>query len=125
VANCRLDAGQSDGELGLFDPEQGAYLARFTHPTPALSTYVAFTPNNRTLITLPSLEQTAGRVWDLVKIRRALREVDLDWPADVLRADSLPADPVAPLEIEWTDGGWSLLKSAVRALQGSPPASED
>jgi hypothetical protein len=116
-----LAVGQSDGELCLFDPQRGACLARFTHPAPNLSTLIAFTSDNRTLVTLPLLEQTPGRVWDLVKIRHALRAFDLDWPADVLRAGPASSAPAAPLEIEWCDDGWTLLKSAVRALQGAPP----
>jgi WD40 repeat protein len=118
-----LAVGQPNGELSLFDPRQGVYLARFTHPTPNPSAIIAFTPDNRRMITLHTSEQTPGRIWDLAKIRRALREFDLDWPADVMQAGPEPTAHGAPLEVEWTDNSWMLLKSAVQALQGSAPAA--
>jgi hypothetical protein len=118
-----LAVGQPNGELSLFDPQQGVCLARFTHPTPNPSAQIAFTPDNRTLVTLPLTEQTPGRIWDFAKIRRVLRDFDLDWPADVLQASPAP-DRVPPLEVTWTDGGWTLFQNAVRALQGDAAAAK-
>jgi len=112
-----LAIGQTDGELRLSDPESGKDWARLFHPAPGLSSILLFTSDNRKLICLPTDEYSHARVWDLAEIRQALFELQLDWPAEVLKTALAADDGALEVEIEWNDAGATLFQNATRALR--------
>jgi serine/threonine protein kinase/WD40 repeat protein/tetratricopeptide (TPR) repeat protein len=78
------------GVVVLCDPRTGAELARLEDPNLDLSSPPAFSPDGALLI-LPCAGKGKGiHVWDLRRIRRVLREMDLDWDAP-----ELPPEPAA------------------------------
>jgi WD40 repeat protein len=114
-----LAIAQPSGEVRLVDPQSGVDWAEIVHPAPSSSPFVTFAPNQRRLAITSVDQNTATRIWNLAEIRRSLGELDLDWPADVLHADE--TEDSGPLEVEWIDGQWSRLQSALRTL-GTPVA---
>jgi len=119
-----LAIGQTNGELRLADPESGKDWARLVHPSSGLSSILAFTNDNRKLICLPTDESSQARVWDLAEIRRSLADLELDWPADVLRISPAASDDGMEVEIEWNDAGLTLFQNAIRAIRGRAAAGE-
>lgn len=115
-----LAIGQPNGELRLVDPATGHDWARVTHSPPTLATLILFSPDNRQLLAIPADRYAPARIWNLERVRASLQAAGLAWPADVLRPAQPPASAaVGLIEIEWNDGGWNLLKSAVESLRSA------
>ncbi|HEY4312078.1 MAG TPA: serine/threonine-protein kinase [Pirellulales bacterium] len=118
-----LAIAQPSGEVRLVDPQSGADWAEIVHPAPSSSPFVTFAPNQRRLAITSVDQNTATRIWNLTEIRRSLGELELDWPADVLQADE--TEDSGRLEVEWIDGQWSQLQSALRTLGTPMPGSDE
>jgi len=93
-----LAIGQPNGILRLVDPQTGNDWAQFAHAELSCASMIAFTPDQTRLIAFSHDESAAGRVWDLVGLRRQLAARDLDWPDSVLQAVSSPS-PQAELSV--------------------------
>jgi eukaryotic-like serine/threonine-protein kinase len=118
-----LAIAQPSGEVRLVDPQSGADWAEIVHPTAGSSTFITFTPNHRRLAITSVDQNTPTRIWNLTEIRRSLGELELDWPADVLHANETEAS--GALGVEWIDGQWSQLQSALRTLGTPVPGSDE
>lgn len=116
--------GQTNGELRLVNPESGKDWARLVHSSSGLSSIIAFTNDNRKLVCLPTEESSQARVWDLAEIRRSLADLELDWPAGVLRISPDASDDGMEVEIEWNDTGLTLFQNAIRAIRGVTASGE-
>jgi eukaryotic-like serine/threonine-protein kinase len=118
-----LAIGQPNGELRLVDPQTGMDWAKIVHPTPSSSTFVTFAPNQRRVAVSAVDQYAQARIWNLTAIRGSLRDLGLDWPADILQPDE--AEDSGPLVVEWTDGNWTLLQSALRTLGDPVPHTDE
>jgi len=94
------------GVAVLCDPRTGAELARLEDPNLDLSGPPAFSPDGALLI-LPTAGQGKGiHIWDLRRIRRVLREMDLDWDAPAFP----PEPPTRPVtRADFVDAGKARL----------------
>ena len=81
-----LAIGQVNGVVALADPHTGAEWARLSRRDLHIASIMSFTPDQRWLITSCVDHRSPAHVWDLVALRRELRNRGLDWPAEVLRA---------------------------------------
>ena len=81
-----LAIGQVNGVVALVDPRTGAEWARLSRRDLDIASVMSFTPDQRWLITSSVDHRSPAHVWDLVALRRELRNRGLDWPAEVLRA---------------------------------------
>jgi WD40 repeat protein len=110
-----LAVGQPNGILRLVDPSSGRDWSRLSHWDLNSASIMAFSPDQRYLITSPVDERSAAQVWDLATMRRELVRRGLDWPADVLRATT-GAPPIdGELEVVFDDGGlFDQLNAAAR-----------
>jgi serine/threonine protein kinase/WD40 repeat protein/Tfp pilus assembly protein PilF len=102
------------GVVRLVRTATGKEVARLTAPEPTRLWPQCFTPDGLQLITVGS-ESEALHIFDLRAIREQLRELGLDWSADVLP----PAPPVAgkPLQITVELGDRLKKAQAGRLLQ--------
>jgi eukaryotic-like serine/threonine-protein kinase len=100
----------------LSDSRTGAELARLEDPDLDLSGPPAFSPDGALLFLPTALKGRGIHVWDLRRIRRVLREMDLDWDAPELPPERLTrplthADFVEPgrtrLPADWKPPGSS------------------
>jgi eukaryotic-like serine/threonine-protein kinase len=106
------------GVVVLCDSRTGAELARLEDPTLDLSSPPAFSPDGALLV-LPCAGTGKGiHIWDLRRIRRVLRDMNLDWDAPELPPES-PARPVA--RADFVDAG----KARVPANWRPPGSSAD
>jgi WD40 repeat protein len=112
-----LVIGQPNGELRIVDPATGKDWARIMNPSQATPSFIAISPDNRTLVTLSCDHMAPVRVWNLVELRRALSELDLNWPADVLRPAPAASDQVAELEVVLQFGAWQAYQRAHDVLR--------
>lgn len=112
-----LAVGQTNGEVRFSDPTTGKDQARLLYPGAELSSLMAFTSDNRKLVSMSADENAQVRIWDLAEIRRSLKSFDLDWPAEVLASAPKSGDDETDIELEWNDAGWTLLKNAIRAFR--------
>jgi tetratricopeptide (TPR) repeat protein/WD40 repeat protein len=67
------------GHVVLYDPRTGRELARLEDPSLDESGPPVFGPDGAQLITLTRGNVKGVHVWDLRRLRRILREMDLDW----------------------------------------------
>jgi serine/threonine protein kinase/tetratricopeptide (TPR) repeat protein/WD40 repeat protein len=67
------------GHLTLFDSTTGRQLAQLEDPNLDVAEPPAFSPDGTRLITLTNGKVKGIHVWDLRRMRRALKEMDLDW----------------------------------------------
>jgi tetratricopeptide (TPR) repeat protein len=90
----------------LSDPRTGAELARLEDPNLELSAPPSFSQDGALLI-LPTAGQGKGiHIWDLRRIRRVLRDMDLDWDAPAFP----PEPPTRPVtRAEFVDAGKARL----------------
>jgi serine/threonine protein kinase/WD40 repeat protein len=81
-----LAIGQVNGVLRLVDPQSGNDWASFSRSDLNVSSIMAFSDDQRWLVTSSVDEQSPAQVWDLVAMRNELAHRGLDWSSDVLRA---------------------------------------
>ena len=80
-----LAVGHVNGALGLVDPLTGNEWAHISRSDLTATPIMAFSPDQRWLVTSSKDERSPAQVWDLVTMRRELSNRGLDLPADVLR----------------------------------------
>jgi WD40 repeat protein len=80
-----LAVGQVNGTIGLFDPLTGHEWARWTTPDLGTAQTLAFSRDQRWLVTASNDERSPAQVWDLMAMRRELSERGMDFPHDILR----------------------------------------
>jgi WD40 repeat protein len=80
-----LVVGHVNGALSLVDPLTGNEWARISRSDLSTTPVMAFSPDQRWLVTSSRDEGSPPQVWDLVTMRRELSNRGLDLPADVLR----------------------------------------
>lgn len=86
-----LAVGDVNGGLELIDPTSARPWAHLSRWDMRVASVMAFSADQRWLVTASSDERSPALVWDLTAMRRELSQRDLDLPSDVLRAGrSLP-----------------------------------
>jgi WD40 repeat protein len=99
-----LAVGQPNGILRLVDPHTANDWARLSHLDMSVAAVIAFSPDQRYLVTSSMDERSPAQVWDLKAMRGELERRGLDWPAEVLTASANP--PLeGQLEVVLDDGG--------------------
>lgn len=99
-----LAVGQPNGILRLVDPTSGNDWARLTHLDMSAAAVIAFSPDQRYLVTSGVDERSPTYVWDLSLMRSELALRGLDWPAEVLAVGTRAALE-GQLEVVLDDGG--------------------
>ncbi|MGO9110215.1 MAG: protein kinase domain-containing protein [Thermoguttaceae bacterium] len=89
-------ASEPAGKLRLNRIDNGEMIARFDAPGEDYVVDIYFSPDGRYLFGR-NLERTKYHVWDLWKLRRQLRELNLDW--ETTPAPAADASP-APITVE-------------------------
>ena len=92
-----------NGVLRFVDPRTGAELASVSNHDLRIASNLAFSANQRWLVTAPADEQSPTQVWDLMTLRRELEERHLDWPPDVLCATPSPLEVEEQVEVVFDD----------------------
>jgi serine/threonine-protein kinase len=100
-----LAVSQLNGVLSLVDPLTGNEWASWFRGDSGIASIMAFSPDQRWLITSSIDEGAAAQVWDLAAMRRALFDRGLDLPADVLRAGASEHGLEDRLEVLLHDAG--------------------
>ncbi|MGD9723606.1 MAG: hypothetical protein AB7O59_19895 [Pirellulales bacterium] len=99
-----LAVGQPNGVLRLVDPFTGNDWADLTHWDQNVHAIMAFSRDQRYLVTSPIDGRSPAHVWDLRAMRSELVRRGLDWPANVLAEGTRP--PLeGQLEVVLDDGG--------------------
>jgi WD40 repeat protein len=83
-----LAIGHVNGSLGLVDPLSGSEWARISRSEVSASSVMAFSPDQRWLVTSSKDERSPAQVWDLVTMRRELSNRGLDLPAEILQVSA-------------------------------------
>jgi serine/threonine protein kinase/WD40 repeat protein len=99
-----LAVGQTNGVLRLVDPFTGNDWARLSHWDLSAAAIMAFSPDQRYLVTSSHDERSPAQVWDLVAMRRELARRGLDFPAGVLSTDTSSSPVEESFEVV-LDGG--------------------
>ncbi len=92
-----LAVGQVNGVLELIDAISARPWAHISRWDARVASVMAFSADQRWLVTSSSDERSPALVWDLTAMRRELSQRHLDWPADVLRAGEIM--PPSRLEV--------------------------
>jgi WD40 repeat protein len=100
-----LAVGQVNGALSLVDPLTGAESARLANRESSAASVMAFSPDQRWLITSSWDERSSAQVWDLETMRRALISRGLDWSSEMLRVTASSRTTERQLEVRLDDGG--------------------
>ncbi len=100
-----LAVGQINGVVTLVDPHTGDEWARLSERGLNVASIMSFSPDQRWLITSSVDQRSPAQVWDLIALRRELRDRGLDWPADVLRAATSVQSFEEQIEIVLDDVG--------------------
>jgi len=100
-----LAVGQVNGVLSFVDPRTGTELVHILHHELRVASNLAFSSDQRWLVTTPEDERSPSQVWDLRALRRDLQKRNLDWPADVLRVLASPVELNGELEVVIDDRG--------------------
>jgi hypothetical protein len=79
-----LAVSQPTGTTRLVDPATGADWAVLNHPDKNAGVYLAFSPDQSRLVSVPIHEMLAVSVWNLAALRAELNRRGLDWPPYVL-----------------------------------------
>jgi WD40 repeat protein len=100
-----LAIGHVNGTLELVDPLTGNEWARISRADLSATSVIAFSPDQRWLVTSSKDERFPAQVWDLVSMRRELSNRRLDLPPDVLRPTASPENFAEQIEIVLDDVG--------------------
>ncbi len=99
-----LAIGQVNGVVSFVDPSTAAEWGHVAHGDLRSATFMAFSPDQRWLITSPADEHTcAGLESDVLASGAPAARVD--WPADVLRATTSPQPLDGEIEVVIEDSG--------------------
>jgi WD40 repeat protein len=110
-----LAVGQPNGVLRLVDPFTGNDWARLTHSDLNVHALMAFSRDQRYLVTSSIDGRSPAHVWDLRAMRSELVRRGLDWPADVLTVAAAP--PLeGQLEVVLDDGGLIHMRDSAQRL---------
>ena len=120
-----LAVGQVNGVLSFFDPRTGTELVRISHHELRVASNLAFSADQRWLVTSPEDERSAAHVWDLTALRRDLQERNLDWPADVLHVLPSPHELDGELEVVIDDRGLFDRPNEAQDEIGAPSSTTD
>jgi WD40 repeat protein len=82
-----LAVSDSQACIHLINPTDGSKIATLTDPNRHFVSRMTFSPNGQQLAVLSSAAGGLVHIWDLVAIRRQLRQRNLDWS---------PAEPITP-----------------------------
>jgi WD40 repeat protein len=100
-----LAVGQPNGILRLVDPRTGNDWARLTHLNMSVAAVMAFSPDQRYLVTSTTDERSTTQVWDVRAMRGELEHRGLDWPAEVLTVSASPPPVEGSFEVVLDDDG--------------------
>ncbi len=98
-----MAVGQTNGSLTLNDPETGDEWGQLSMRDLHVASTIAFSPQQRHLVTASTNENSTAKVWDLVALRRELATRGLALPADVLAVHDLPQGFAGELEVRLED----------------------
>jgi len=112
-----LAVGQPNGILRLVDPVTGNDWAHLSHADLNVRAIMAFSPDQRYLITSSMDNRSLAQVWDLRVMRSELVRRGLDWPGEVLTASASSSSVEGGLEVVFDDGG--LIQSLDAATRRS------
>jgi WD40 repeat protein/tRNA A-37 threonylcarbamoyl transferase component Bud32 len=120
-----LAVGQVNGALYLIDPSSARPWAQVSRSDARVATILAFSVDQRWLVTSSADERSPALVWDLTAMRRELSQRQLDLPADVLRAGE--GGPPARLEVylDESASGETLPPAAVPPSSPPEPSAAD
>jgi WD40 repeat protein len=113
-----LAVGYVSGALGLVDPLTGHEWARISRSDSSATSIMAFSLDQRWLVTSSKDERSPPQVWDLAAMRRELSHRGLDLPANVLRATSDSQTFEEQLEVDLDDPG--LMESSLQPKDQEP-----
>jgi WD40 repeat protein len=80
--------GEPSGQIHLADVDSGRRWATLVHPELTPATSLAFSQDQSQLAVKSPGAGAITYVWNLTKLRQDLADFGLDWPDDVLRADT-------------------------------------
>jgi len=122
-----LAVSQPDQITRLVDPGTGRDWAELWRPDSKNSTYLTFTTDQSQLIEMPAGDRGAPRIWNLVEIRKELARLGLDWPADVLKAESPGATSAdaADAVVTLDDGNLPSRHAAEELIRQAGDAKDD
>jgi WD40 repeat protein len=100
-----LAVSDASGAISLLDPETGTEWAKLSDRLMSIATIMAFSRDQRWLITSSFNENVPAQVWDLAAMRDALKAHNLDWPAEVLHAGASESYVEGPIEVAVDDDG--------------------
>ncbi|HWB10989.1 MAG TPA: protein kinase [Pirellulales bacterium] len=114
-----LAVGEVNGVLDLIDPTTAHPWAQVSRWDAHAASVMAFSADQRWLVTSSWDERSPALVWDLTAMRRELSQRHLDLPADVLRAGEsvLPS----PLEVYVDESAIGETFPVPTAPASSPP----
>jgi WD40 repeat protein len=120
-----LAVGHVNGALGLVDPLTGKEWARISRSDLSSTKVMAFSPDQRWLVTSSIDERFPAQVWDLVTMRRELANRGLDLPADVLRPAASPENFEDQIEVVLDDVGLLGSSSPPETKESSKPTQKE
>lgn len=103
-----LAVGQPDGILRLVDPASGEDWVRVTQADLNNASILAFSPDQRHLVTSSIDERLPAQVWDLTAMRRELTRRKIELPAEVLSPAATVSAIEGEVEVVLDDGGLLL-----------------
>ena len=103
-----LAVGQPNGILRLVDPASGEDWVRVTQADLSNASILAFSPDQRQLVTSSIDERLPAQVWDLTAMRRELARHEIELPAEVLSPAATVLAIEGEVEVVLDDGGLLL-----------------
>ena len=103
-----IAVGQPNGILRLVDPASGQDWMRVTQANLSNASILAFSPDQRQLVTSSINERLFAQVWDLTAMRRELARREIELPAEVLRPATTVSASEGEVEVVLDDGGLLL-----------------
>jgi WD40 repeat protein/tRNA A-37 threonylcarbamoyl transferase component Bud32 len=100
-----LAVGQPNGILRLVDPVSGQDWVCVTQADLNITSILAFTPDQRHLVTSSIDERLPGQIWDLTAMRRELARRGIELPAEVLSPAATVSAIDGEVEVVLDDGG--------------------
>jgi len=114
-----LAVGQPNGILRFVDAATGQDWVRVTQAELINASILAFTPDQRLLVTSSIDERLPAQVWDLTAMRRELARRGIELPPEILSPTATAAALDGKIEVVLDDGG--LLRQLDAGTQKAAP----
>lgn len=100
-----LAIGHVGGAISLVDTQTGKEFAKWSGRDSTMVALLAFSSDERWLVTSSTDLRTPAQVWNLVEMRQELAARGLDWPRDTPQPANPKSDLEGRLEVVIDDGG--------------------